>query len=74
MDHRARVVLSLFAKKDKITTQDAAIALGLSSRMVRILLKKWTDDKWLIVSDPSNRGRTYILSAIYRQFIGKVRD
>ncbi|MFH1563306.1 MAG: Fic family protein [Nitrospirota bacterium] len=70
LDHRARVVLSLFAKKDKITAQDVAVALGLSTRMVRILLKKWTDDKWLIVADSSNRGRAYILSAIYRQFIG----
>ncbi|MEK7813064.1 MAG: Fic family protein, partial [Candidatus Desantisbacteria bacterium] len=70
LDHRARVVLALFAKKDKITTQDAALALGLSTRMVRILLKKWTEDKWLIMADSSNRGRSYILSAFYRQFIG----
>ncbi|MFH1962438.1 MAG: Fic family protein [bacterium] len=74
LDHRARVVLSLFVKKDEITAQDAAVALGLSSRMVRILLKKWVDDQWLIVSDSSNRGRAYSLSAIYRQFIGKIRD
>ncbi len=66
--YRARVVLSLFAKKDRITTQDAAFALGLSTRMVRILLKKWTEDKWLIVADSSNRGRSYVLSAIYWQW------
>ncbi|MFH1898124.1 MAG: hypothetical protein ABH886_07805 [Candidatus Desantisbacteria bacterium] len=53
-----------------MTTQDVAVALGLSTRMVRILLKKWTDDKWLIIADSSNRGRSYVLSAIYRQFIG----
>ena len=72
LDHRARVVLSLFANKNKITTQDAAFALGLSTRMVRILLRKWTEDKWLVMADSSNRGRAYELSAIYRQYIGKL--
>jgi len=72
LDHRARVVLSLFARKDKITAQDVATALGLSTRMVRILLKKWTDDGWLIVADTSNRGRAYFLSEIYRQFVGNL--
>ena len=40
LDCRARLVLLQFAKKDKITAQDVAGALGLSSRMVRLLLKK----------------------------------
>ncbi len=66
LDHRARAVLSLFAKKEKISAQDAASVLGLSTRMVRILLKGWTKDGWLIMADTSNRGRTYILSAICR--------
>ena len=70
LDRRARAVLSLFARKDAITAQDASVALGLSSRMVRILLKKWTQDGWLVVADASNRGRSYVLSEIYRQFIG----
>ncbi len=70
LDRRARAVISLFASKDKITAQDVAAALGLSSRMVRLLLKEWIQDGWLVVADASNRGRSYVLSAIYRQFIG----
>lgn len=70
LDPRARVVLSLFAGKERITAWDVAAALGLSTRMVRLLLKKWTDDGWLIMADPSNRGRAYSLSATYRQLIG----
>jgi Fic family protein len=70
LDHRARRVLSLFAKKDKIASRDAAIALGLSERMVRVLLKKWTQDGWLIEANASNRARAYRLSASYRQFVG----
>lgn len=72
LDHRARIVLSLFAGKDKITSRDAAQALGLSSRMVRIMLRKWVEDGWLLVTDTANRSRAYGLSAIYRQFIGNL--
>ncbi len=70
LDHRARVVLALFAKKERITTNDAAQALGLSSRMVRILLQQWLKDGWLVLTDKSNRARAYSLSATYRKFIG----
>ncbi|MDP2855086.1 MAG: hypothetical protein Q8O28_12680 [Smithellaceae bacterium] len=62
-----RVVLSLFAGKERLTSSEIASALGLSTRMVRVLLKKWVEDGWLIVADQSNRGRAYVLSAIYRQ-------
>ena len=70
LDHRARIILGLFGKKDRINAQDIALALGLSSRMVRVLAQKWVKEKFLIIADASNRSRTYALSAIYRQFIG----
>lgn len=70
LDHRARIVLSLFAKKDKITAPDVTQVIGLSSRMARILLKKWVKDGWLVVADTANRSRAYSLSAIYRKFVG----
>ncbi len=72
LDHRARAILSLFGKKEKISAQDVASVLGLSTRMVRILLKEWVNDGWLIIADKSNRGRIYILSEIYRQFVGNL--
>jgi len=74
LDHRARIVLSLFAKKDKITAPDVTHVLGLSRRMVRILLQKWVKDGWLVVANTANRSRTYSLSAIYRQFIGNLTE
>jgi Fic family protein len=70
LDRRARIILGLFSKKERITAQDAAVTLGLSPRMVRLLLNRWTEVGLLTVSDASNRGRSYNLSAIYRQFIG----
>lgn len=72
LDHRARIVLSLFAKKDKITASDVTQVLGLSNRMVRILLQRWVKDGWLVVANMANRSRDYNLSAIYRQFIGNI--
>jgi Fic family protein len=70
LDHRARTVLALFARGDRITAADVADALGLSARMARVLLSQWVGDGWLVVADPSRRKRAYALSAEYRQFIG----
>jgi Fic family protein len=70
LDARARAVLALFAHQDRITAPEVARLLGLADRTARLLLSKWTADGWLVVADPSRRGRVYELSAIYRQFIG----
>jgi predicted ArsR family transcriptional regulator len=72
LDHRARVVLGLFAKKETITSADVAAELGISERMARNLLKGWTKDGWLEVAEPSRRARAYSLSAIYRHYIGSL--
>ena len=70
LDHREKIVLSLFSKKDIVTTQDIAAAIGLSGRMVRILLKKWVSAGWLKIAGTSNKTRSYSLSAKYRKYIG----
>jgi len=70
LDHRARVVLGLFGKRDQIAARDISQALGLSDRMVRLLALEWVKDGWLVVVDSSNRARAYGLSAKYRQFVG----
>jgi predicted ArsR family transcriptional regulator len=72
LDPRARRVLGLFLKKERIISADVAGILGISKRMARVLLKRWTEDGWLKVADPSRKGRSYILSSIYRQFIGNI--
>jgi Fic family protein len=72
LDPRARTVLALFLRTDRITTADVAGALGLSDRMARVLLGRWVGDGWLEVADPSRRARAYVLSASYRQFIGSL--
>lgn len=77
LDARARAVLALFARQERITAPEVAHLLGLSDRTARLLLKGWTEDGWLVVADPSRRGRGYELSASYRQVIGNstaIRD
>jgi len=70
LDHRARIVIALFAKKEKITVNDVSGALGLSGRMARILVGGWVKDGWLEILNGSNRGRAYGLVKRYEKFIG----
>lgn len=72
LDHRARVVLGLFALKETITAPQVAAELGLSERMARNLLGAWVKDGWLEIANPSRRARSYSLSAKYRQYIGSL--
>lgn len=68
LDHRARMVIALFSRKETITSSDVAQTLGLSDRMARVLVKEWIDAGWLVVADPSKRARSYSLAAEYRQY------
>jgi Fic family protein len=72
LDHRARVVLGLFANKETINAPVVAEELGLSERMARNLLGTWVKDGRLQVSNPSRCARVYSLSAKYRQYIGSL--
>lgn len=72
LDPRARAVLGLFVRQERITARDVASALGLSDRMSRVLLHEWVDDGWITVAQASRRARAYELSARYRQFIGNL--
>lgn len=70
IDRRARIVIGLFAASETITTAQIAAALGLSPRQCRDIVREWTTDGWLIISNFSNKNRTYKLSAEYRRLIG----
>ena len=70
LDHRARVVLALFVKKDRITAKEIAVNLGLSDRMARILVVGWAKDGWLVLLNESNRARVYGLDKKYQKFAG----
>jgi Fic family protein len=67
LDRRARSVLGLFAKKNRITAKEIAVILGLSDRMARILVMGWVKDGWLVELNKSNRARAYGLAEKLRK-------
>lgn len=69
LDRRARIVLSLFTGREKITSIQAAQALGLSVRMARVLIQGWVEAGLLVVMAEAKRNRAYGLTAIYRQYL-----
>lgn len=71
LDHRARRVLGLFAKKDFIKSSDVANLLGISTRQARFLLSQWVVGGWLEIADPSRRGRKYQLAREYKKALQK---
>jgi Fic family protein len=70
LDPRARAVLALFSRSERITSGNVATALGLAERTARELLQSWVQDGWIEIADPSRRARSYRLSADYRRLIG----
>jgi len=70
LDHRARVVIALFTRRQTIAASDVAQALGLSDRMARVLVRQWVEAGWLIVANTSKRALSYALSPEYRQYVG----
>lgn len=74
LDARARRVLALFARMDSITAADVSKVLPVSDRAVRNHLAQWVEAGFLVVHDPSNRGRKYGLSEVYRQYVGRLSE
>jgi Fic family protein len=62
LDYRARRVLGLFNTQELIQSSDAASVLGISVRQTRDLLSGWVAEGWIVVADPSKRGRKYRLA------------
>ena len=69
LDYRSRITLSLFGNQKTVTNVQVAQALGLSTRMARVLVKGWVDGGMLVVTAAARRNRAYRLSAIYRQYL-----
>ncbi|HEY5038528.1 MAG TPA: FaeA/PapI family transcriptional regulator [bacterium] len=63
--------MDLFASHAKVTTPEIARKLGLSDRMVRLLLIQWVKEGWLKLANASKRGRAYELSGPLKKYIEK---
>lgn len=62
LDARQRKVLPLFDEWAEITTPQIAELLKLTPRGARALTQKWVQDGFLVIANPSKRGRTYRLA------------
>ena len=69
LDPRARAVLALFTRTERITTADLVACLGLSERTCRMLCVEWVRQGFLEATSSARKNRGYILSAKYRQFV-----
>lgn len=72
LDGRARRVLSLFARQEVVTATEVAALLPIGDRAVRGLLGQWVAGGFLEIANPSNRARSYRLSAVYRQYLDRL--
>ena len=62
LDARQRKAIPLFDEWAEITTSQIAELLHLSPRGARAIAQKWVQDGFLVVANPSKRGRTYRLA------------
>lgn len=74
LDSRGRRVLSLFADRPEITSEHVADLFAISQRAARDAIAQWVEDGLLEIRNPSNRGRTYGLSAVYRRYVGSLSE
>lgn len=66
---KQKIALTLFAQQKEITTNDLASHLGISKRSSALLIKKWLENNFLIIGNPSNRARTYLLDEKWEQLM-----
>jgi Fic family protein len=69
LDPRQRKVLSLFKESATVTARDIQAFLHISPVLSTQLCKKWTDQGFLIISNPSNKARSYKLAPQYELLV-----
>ncbi|MAW61966.1 MAG: cell filamentation protein Fic [Planctomycetes bacterium] len=62
LDHRQRRVLELFQEQGTATTAEIAAAIGLSPRTAIVHCRKWVEEGFLEIHDPSKKRRSYRLA------------
>jgi Fic family protein len=65
LDPKQRKVLELFQDFENITSRQIGELFGFKPRTCAALCFKWVKNGFLVISDPSNKGRKYKLSKQY---------
>ena len=63
-------LLAYFKHHDEVTTQDVAMRFKLSNRTARNWVKKWVDQGFLTIQNPSKIKRSYRLAQQFRHLTG----
>lgn len=69
LSSKQQMSLDLFLQQKEITTNDLAIHLGVSKRSAANLIKKWVAQDFIVIGNPSNKARTYLLNAKWEKLI-----
>lgn len=64
-----KIILQLFKNSKEVTSKQIAAFFNFSDRQVRHLLKKWLQQDFIIIENPSLKSRTYSLSSKYEKII-----
>ncbi|MFC1841642.1 Fic family protein [Candidatus Dependentiae bacterium] len=62
LDTKQRKAIELFKKHELFTSKHIGEFFGFQPRTARLLCKKWSDTGFIIIVDPSKKGRTYKLA------------
>ncbi len=71
LDPKQRKALSLFQKFNTVTASQIGELFGFKPRTSSALCKKWVEEAFLEIVDPSKKGRTYKLAMQYEMLLSK---
>ncbi|HZL66678.1 MAG TPA: Fic family protein [Candidatus Limnocylindrales bacterium] len=71
LDSKQRKVLLLFEKSREVSAKDIADLFGFQQRTAAALCQRWVEDKFLIVTNSSNKARRYRLADSYEESFSK---
>lgn len=64
-----RQLLSLFQKSREVNVQEIATHLGINTRSTNTFIKKWLEQDFIQIENPSKKARTYTLGKDWEQVV-----
>ncbi len=64
-----RQLLSLFQENKEVNVQEIATHLGINTRSTNTLIKKWLEQDFIQIENPSKKARTYTLGKDWEQVV-----
>ncbi len=65
-----QIILEFFKYHDVLRVYDVELLLKLSDKTARNWVKRWVDDRFLVVDNPSKKKRSYRLAQSFRDIFG----